>query len=127
MPLQKSPSITVATNDQLKDPNYYARLWEATTNVDVPRREWLDAIADAIRDYEGELFTAFGTPYMVPCIDTVFGDDPDMRWMGGFLSANAKGDGPLRQSPMVERLRLIDLYFRIEQPGTAAGFNRKSN
>lgn len=124
MDYRRRKTLYVATRHQLNDPQYYKRLWLAARNLSLPRREWLDAIADAIRDYEGEIAWYSGEPYEVPCIDKVFGDDPDVRWLSYFLGANDNGDRPLRQTKKIERLRLIDLYFRIEYPEIAKHFHR---
>lgn len=116
--------IYVASKEQLSDAQYYRRLWLATRNIGISRRDWLDAIADAIRDFGGTIASAPGKPYPIPCIDRVFGDDPDMRWLGLFLAANDNGDAPLRITRKIERLRLIDLYFQIERPDIARHFGR---
>lgn len=119
-----SKIIYVASDTQLTNLNYYRRLWLATRNMGIYRRDWLDAIADAIRDFEGTLVIQSGCKYQIPCIDTTFGDDPDMRWIGHFMASNDNGDLPRRYSKKIERLRLIDLFFRIEHPDIARHFNR---
>lgn len=122
---QSKPKIIyVATDTQLNDPQYYRRLWLATRNIDIARRDWLDAIADAIRDFDGAIAVAPDIPYRVPCIDRTFGDDPDVRWLGYFLAANDNGNNPKYFTRKLERLRLIDLYFRIRRADIARHFNR---
>lgn len=118
----KKQVIYVATDEELKDPVYYRRLWLATRNVPIPRREWLDAIADAVRDFEGDLLTRENRRYNMPCVDKTFGDDPDMRWMGHFMESTMNSDMPMHKSRIVERLRLIDLYFRIKCPDLTSRF-----
>ncbi len=119
----KNKVIYVATDEELKDPSYYHRLWLETRNVPIPRRDWLDAIADAIRDFEGDILTITGQPYNIPCIDETFGDDPDIRWMGQFIAARGTGELPLVWTRKLERLRLIDLYFRIKHHEVARHFS----
>lgn len=46
--------------------HYYRRLWLATRNVDIPRRDWLDELADAFRDYDGLIVQHNGEPYDLP-------------------------------------------------------------
>ncbi len=79
--------IRVATEEELRSTSYYHRLWIAVRNMEIRRRDWLDAIADAIRDYDGEIVDELGQPYPLPEIDDVFTDDFDMRWFGYYLKA----------------------------------------
>jgi len=123
MSSQQNKIIYVATNIQLNDPHYYKRLWLATRNTPIPRRDWLDAIADTLRDFDGEILLSTRLPYEIPCIDTTFGDDPDTRWLGHFMESNGSDDMPLRKTRKMERLRLIDLYFRIQHPEIARHFS----
>tara|TARA_R110002072_G_C7549702_1_gene499103 strand:+ start:32 stop:418 length:387 start_codon:yes stop_codon:yes gene_type:complete len=102
--------------------HYYRRLWLATRNICIPRREWLDELADTFRDYEGEIKTHRGLPYELPLVDDVFGDDDDMRWLGYYLKPDATGLYPNTISRKVERLQILDLYFRIKHPRIAAHF-----
>lgn len=121
---EKRKTVFVAREDQLTNPQYYARLWLAARNVPIARREWLDAIADALRDFDGEILYAPGVPYKIPCVDEVFGDDPDMRWMKDFLAASEPEMKPLRFSRKIERLRMIDLYFRVRSSEISTHFKR---
>lgn len=57
----KNQTIVVASDEQLKDPQYYLELWRAVRAADIPRRDWLDAIADAFRDFEGEILNPDGS------------------------------------------------------------------
>jgi len=114
------PVIYVATDAELTGPDYYRRLWLAVRNADIPRRGWLDAIADALRDFDGEILKESGEPYAIPLVDDVFGDDPDLRWLGYYLRADQTGKLPLSMSRKLERLRILDLYFRIISPNGVA-------
>lgn len=120
----KRDVIFIATDDQLLDEHYYRRLWMAVRNLGFPRRAWLDLIANAIRDYQGKVLTYRGMRYNIPCIDSVFGDDPDVRWLSFYIKVDKSGRFPLIKTRKLERLRLIDLYFRIEHPQLADHFNR---
>ncbi len=117
--------IYVATAEELLSRSYYCRLWMAARNISIsiPRRSWLDAIADAIRDYKGLICHTNGKPYQVPCIDTVFGDT-SMRWLSYFLLPDDTGRLPKMKTRKVERLRLIDLFFKIRHPDIARHFGR---
>jgi len=99
-------------------------LWLATKNSDAPRRVWLDELANTFRDFNGEILTPDGQPYHLPFIDDVFGDDYEMRWMGYYLKPDVSGLHPNSKTRKVERLQLIDLYFRLKPPQIARHFSK---
>ena len=116
--------LTLTHPATLLSEHYYRRLWLATRNVDIPRRDWLDELADTFRDFDGVIFTPNGQCYELPLVDEVFGDDTDMRWMGYFLKPDISGFYPHSRTRKIERLQLLDLYFRIKHPHIAKHFNR---
>lgn len=111
-----SIAIVVASNQQLQDPKYYIQLWKTVREFGYSRRLWREHIADMLRDYKGSILYAQGIPYKIPLVDRVFGEDVDMRWMSDFLKADSCGVKPLVTSRKYERLRLLDLYVRLNQP-----------
>ena len=116
--------IIVATKAELLSEPYYRRLWIATRNVGISRRDWLDEIADCFRDYDGLSRYPSGEPYPIPFVDDVFGDDPDVRWMSDYLATDESGLSPRTITRKMERVQLIDLYFRIGHPLIARHFGR---
>ena len=116
--------IVVASADLLACQHYYNRLWLATRNMSIPRREWLNEIADTFRDYNGIIIYRSGKTFTVPLVDEVFGDDPDMRWFSYYLRPDRSGEHPASRSRKIERLQLLDLYFRIKHPKIARHFKR---
>lgn len=66
----------------------------------------------------------YGEPYVIPFVDEAMGDDPDNRWMSDFLRSDPSGSKPSARSRKLERVRLIDLYFRITRPKIARHFGR---
>jgi hypothetical protein len=50
------------------------------------------------------------------------GDDDDMRWPGYYLKPDETGLYPNTISRKVERLQMLDMYFRIKHPRIAAHF-----
>ncbi len=116
--------ITLTHPTILLSEHYYRRLWLAARNVDIPRRDWLDALADAFRDFDGTIIQADGQPYELPLVDDVFDNDVHMRWMGYFLEADDSGFYPRIKARKIERLQLLDLYFHIKHPQIAKHFNR---
>lgn len=122
--LSKTKSrIYVATRHELRTPSYYNRLWIAARNAAISRRSWLDEIADAIRDFDGSILDELGLDYPIPDIDEVFGNDSEMRWFGYYLKENRFGY-PFSTSQKFERLRMVDLYFKIRHPDIARHFGR---
>jgi hypothetical protein len=103
--------------------HYYRRLWLATRNVEISRRDWLDELADTFRDFQGTIERPNGEAYELPLVDDVFGDDEEMRWLGYYLKPDTSGLYPRSKSRKVERLQLLDLYFRIKHPNVAKHFS----
>ncbi len=103
--------------------HYYRRLWLAVKNVRIPRRAWLNELADVVRDCDGLIYTHDGRLYKIPAIDEVFGDDFDMRWLGYYLLAEQDEDMPRIKSRKIERLQLLDLYFQVRYPKIAKRFD----
>ncbi|MCY7297295.1 hypothetical protein [Alteromonas sp. a30] len=114
--------VFVATREELESQSYYRRLWIATRNVKIPRRSWLDAIANTMRDFDGLIITRAGEVYNIPDIDAVFGDDPDLRWLGYYMQPDGSGEFPKMRTRKYQRLELLDLYFRINHPSIARHF-----
>lgn len=117
--------VVVATDAELLSEHYYRRLWMAARNIKISRREWLDELADCLRDtHDLDIRYPYGEPYVIPFVDEAMGDDPDNRWMSDFLRSDPSGSRPSTKSRKLERVRLIDLYFRITHPRIARHFIR---
>lgn len=124
MNYQSKRSLKLTHPLALLSEHYYRRLWLAVRNMDIPRRDWLDELADTFRDYEGNITTPEGKPYALPLIDDAFGDDVEMRWMGYYLKPDISGLHPRSKTRKIERLQLLDLYFRIKHPHIAQHFSK---
>ena len=119
--------VTVATNAELLNPHYYARLQLAARNINISRRNWYDELSSCFCGwgYSYDVQYPSGEPYPVPDdIDEVMGNDPDARWISLFLELDDTGMRPRFHSRKLERVRLIDLYFRIKHPNIARHFGR---
>lgn len=116
--------ITLTQPSLLLSEHYYRRLWLAVRNVEIPRREWLDELADTLRDFNGVIYQTDNQIYDIPLIDDVFNDDFDMRWLGYYLEADDTGCNPRIKSRKVERLQLLDIYFQIKHPQIAKHFGK---
>lgn len=117
--------VIVATDAELLSEHYYRRLWMAARNIKISRRKWLDVLADCLRDsHDLDIRYPYGEPYEIPFVDEAMGDDHDNRWMSDFLRSDPSGSKPSARSRRLERVRLIDLYFRIAHPKIARHFGR---
>lgn len=117
-------TVVVATRAELKNEHYYRRLWLAARNISLSRRRWLDELAACVYDFRGSIIHPSGDPYIIPDIDTLFGNDPDMRWLSYFLGTDTSGFSPRAMSRKFERVQFIDLYFKIKHPNIAAHFGK---
>lgn len=128
MDKKNSRKIYVASNSDLLDKIYYRRLWLSVRNVKIPRRHWLDSLADCFLSFDcknGIMLWPDNSQYELPDLDEIFnGDDASMRWFGYYTSADKTKKHPQHRSRMIERLRLLDLYFRIESPEISRHFGR---
>lgn len=116
--------VRLASDSDLRNPLYLTGLVAAMRALGLARRAWRDAIADALRDYEGELAGPDGAPIEAPLVDDHFPTDDDQRWLSDFVKDRADGS-PVRLTRRTrERVRLIDLYFRLRAPAVAATFGR---
>lgn len=118
LPVSK-PSVTVASDRQLRSRAHFQRLAIATAALEVSRRGLIDEIADALYSYEGEFVWPDGTPYPLPYVDDAFGDDGSFRWVSDFIRFAEEPPRQVPQKRIIQRLRLIDLYFRIKHPQRA--------
>ncbi len=57
--------IVVATKSELLNEHYYRRLWLAARNISIPRRGWLDEIADCFCQYRGSIIYRSGEPFPI--------------------------------------------------------------
>ena len=114
--------VRVATMAELTNPHYYRRLWIAARNIPIGRRKWLDELAACFRDCECTIVYPSGQPFPIPFIDELMGDDPDCRWLGYYLRADPTGTMPSTMSRKLERVQILDLYFRIRYPAYRATF-----
>tara|TARA_R110002110_G_scaffold170753_3_gene372912 strand:- start:880 stop:1263 length:384 start_codon:yes stop_codon:yes gene_type:complete len=117
--------VYVATDAELLSEHYYQRLWLAVRNQPLHRREWLDELSDTFRDSDPRVALQMrsGEPFELPEIDDVF-PDMDMRWLSDYLRADPSGQKPKIRSPKLDRLRLLDLYYRVKHPSIAEHFYR---
>jgi len=122
--------IVVASDRELRRRSYFRRLAMATkallAELALSRREMPDWIADTIYAYRGEVVWPEGRPFNVSDtdIDDAFNNDGSFRWLSGFIRFADAAPRQAPQSRILDRLRLIDLAFRIARPDIARHFGR---
>lgn len=115
--MQKNPApkFTLATNAQLKNPSYYARLKLSVANMDISDREWPTAIQDMLLQIDmqdGQIWTA-PEQVKIPLIDCVWRDE---RFVRRFLASET--------CEHQDKVRWLDLYVRVKHPRIARHFDR---
>lgn len=113
--------IMTASDRELRRRSHHLRLAIATAELGLGRRPLADELALVIYNYDGVVFKPDWSVLEIydTLIDDIFGG-PDFRWLSDHMNFAIY---PPRQGPredMVERFRLIDLYFRIKYPDRAA-------
>jgi hypothetical protein len=119
-PSEEGPrKVTVASDHQLRSLSHFQRLAIATAALPFSRRGLIDEVSDVIYAFEGELVWQNGDSFKIPEIDDAFGDEGSFRWVSDFVRFAIKPPRQHPQARIIERLRLIDLYFRIKYPERA--------
>lgn len=122
--------IIVAEDAHLRRRSYFLRMAIATRalmeELELSRRAFPNWLADVIYPYDGPILYPGGKPFIIndTSVDDAFGDDGSFRWLSGFINF---ADTPPRQAPqwrVLDRLRLVDLAFKIARPDTARHFGR---
>lgn len=112
--------IVVESRETLESPLYKKRVWLAARNMKISRRNWPDVIADAIYNFDGYIMVGNGMRWPIPDVDNVLGDP---RWFSYYFEADDE-DKPRRSVRLLERVRLISLYFKIAHPKIASHFGK---
>jgi len=117
----KDRRVVVASYAQLGRKSHVQRLAMATRALELPRRAIPDWIADQVYGFEGEILWPDGAPFVVTdtAIDEAFNDDGSFRWLSDFLRFADTEPRQRPQARVLDRLRLIDLAFRIAKPDQA--------
>lgn len=112
--------IYIATHE-LSAQNYRYDLWKASREMPYSRRVWWDVLSQRIYSFTGKILIPDGRHWPVPDIDDVMGDP---RWLSYYFEEyNGR---PRREVRLIERLRILDLWFRISKPHIQAGFGMSS-
>ncbi len=111
--------VFVESDDALRAPKLYWSQWMVSKNLrDIAsRRTFPTEMSIAFANCTGVVFLyRNGTPYDIPDIDEVFGDDDDFRWLSTYLACDGSGVFPRHISTKKERLRLINLFLKLRYP-----------
>jgi hypothetical protein len=107
--------ILVASDWQLVNRRFYRdRVWTPARNMhaDIGSfANWLTAF-EMVYDFDGQLYFPDGKPWRHDELTELFPDD-GCKWMSNFLRANAEGTAPYAYSPKYDRLRIVELYCRL--------------
>lgn len=117
-------SVTIASNYQLARQSHVHRLAMATVARRIPRRKLADWVAEVVAKYEGKIFWASGIEFKfdeMAIYDAFDMDkDPSQRWVGDFYKFAVRPPKQAAQDRVIDRLRFIDLAFRITYRERAA-------
>ena len=119
MSQEKHRIVYIATSEELTDPVYSARLWLAARNMPYSRRQWPVILCRDIYDFPGTILCPDGRKWPTPDIDDVMGDP---RWFSYYFEET--NGQPRRQVRLIERLKTLDLWFRIAKPQIQVHFSR---
>lgn len=120
MKSRKKRTVFLTEAEKFNNPHLRKRMWLATRNMKISRRSWPDEIADAIYNFNGNIMVSNGMRWPIPDVDKVLGDP---RWFSYYFEEGEDGE-PRREVRLIERLRLIDLYFKIKHPLIARHFDK---
>lgn len=116
-------TVIVASNYELCRQSHVQRLAIATVERKIPRRRLIDWIATVVANYEGRIIWATGVEFEFGemAIYEAFAveKDPSQRWVGNFYKFSVHPPIQVAQSRIIDRLRYIDLAFRIDFPERA--------
>ncbi|MEW8626261.1 MAG: hypothetical protein AB2551_10955 [Candidatus Thiodiazotropha sp.] len=118
----KSKIVYVPTDAELLDPPKYRVQWMIARNVvmaapEMSRRKLLDDMSIIFARNGDKVFRyRNGMPYVLPDIDEIFANDPDMRSLSHYLESDESDYNPRRISRKPERLRIFNLYIKLKHP-----------
>ncbi|WP_340149007.1 hypothetical protein [uncultured Sneathiella sp.] len=110
--------IHTEAHNELLSKSYFSRLAVATANLGISRREIPNWITDTIYGFDGKILWPHGQEFIVSdtAIDDAFNNDGSFRWLSDFIASADREPRRNPQARLLDRLRLIDLAFRISKP-----------
>ena len=107
----------------LSMPPYKNRVQLAVRNMPILKLNWPKEVADTIYHFDGYIITGDRMCWQKPDIEKILGNgvgDPCCF----FDYFEKDSHGPSCESRFIDRLRLVDLHFKIKYPKIARHFNK---
>jgi hypothetical protein len=104
--------MRVASDAELRSAKVVQRLAGLLVDLKRSRREIPNWLSEQL--YDRAIYPQWpdGSPFPLPDIDEVFGDDASWRWLGCAMKFAVEPPRQLPQSRTLDRWRIIDLAFR---------------
>jgi len=128
----QTQTLFTATKDQLTCPYCYNHLWSmAVSLTHLSSAGWIDAIEEFFRDLDVfgiEIRYPSGEEWPIPYIFGIFPDENEegdeteagRRWVSNFKKADQSGNCFASMSPLLHRVRCVELYCHA----TIAAYSR---
>lgn len=110
-----SGRVIVPSDWQLANRKFYReRVWEPAREMhkDVGSFAGWIKMYEIIDERDGDFFFIDGRAWKPPFMTEVF-PDASNKWMANFLAADASGTAPRAYSPMLERVRCVEVCVRL--------------
>lgn len=114
--------ICVASTEELLNIHYYCRLWLAASSLNLDQRPWCTNLIEACQARDITVIRPCGQPYTASVVKGILVADLDLGWLRSYLCEASIDTRPYRLNHTLERLRIVDLYFRLCHPQIAAHF-----
>lgn len=107
--------VRALSNRQLLRGEHYQYLAKRLVDVPGSSREVPNWIAKTIWEFPGTILGVDGNPFKPTAgeIDRAFGKDKTFRWIRSFRASAGTLPAQIPQERLLDRLRLIDLAFRV--------------
>lgn len=113
----------IATKEQINDAVNENRLWIATRNIRLSRRQLLDDIAKTIYEHKDRILFDEGRIWPISDVYELFGGI-DGRWISYYRKRVGNRPRHKPRPSTLERRRVLHLYFCLKYPDIAKHFNK---
>lgn len=121
---RKEKKVVVAeTAEKLSKSSYQKRVWLAARNMLILKLNWPEEVNDTIRNFDGCII--FGNRiWPTPDIEKILGNESGDSSCCFFDCFEKDNHEHRCEARFIDRLRLIDLYFKIKYPKIARHFDK---
>ena len=102
---KKKRVVVVETEETYSKPSYQKRICLAERNMLTLKLNWQNEVADAIYNFDGHIIVDNDKRWSIPDVKKLLGE-------------------PRCEARFIDRLRLVDLYFKIKYPLIARHFDK---